>query len=149
MASKPVRPPAGVSKRPKAPHLFAGPLAIHYRWSPAMLVSILHRATGSGMATVGALLLVWWLAAIAGGAKAYAGFVDTFTLANGSLNILGWIVGVGLTISLFQHMMSGIRHLVLDTGAAFELKANRNLAVLTMLFSVLLTLVFWLYLGIK
>jgi succinate dehydrogenase / fumarate reductase cytochrome b subunit len=28
-----------------------------------MLVSILHRVTGDGMATVGTLLFVWWLAA--------------------------------------------------------------------------------------
>lgn len=114
-----------------------------------MLVSILHRATGDGMATVGAALLVWWLAALASGAEAYATFVDTFTVAGGELNILGWIVGVGLTLALFQHMMSGIRHLVMDTGAAFELKVNRALALLTMVASVVLTILFWLYLGIK
>ncbi len=114
-----------------------------------MLVSILHRATGSGMATVGTALLVWWLAALASGAEAYATFLDTFTLKNGALNIAGWVVGIGLTLSLFQHMMSGIRHLVMDTGAAFELRANKTLAVLTMVFSVVLTVLFWLYLGIK
>jgi succinate dehydrogenase / fumarate reductase, cytochrome b subunit len=124
-------------------------MSIHYRWSAAMLVSILHRATGSGMATVGALLLVWWLAAIAGGAASYTTFVDTFTYADGQLNIVGWVIGIGLTWSLFQHMMSGIRHLVLDTGAAFELKTNKTLSVLTMIASTLLTIVFWLYLGIK
>ena len=111
-----------------------------------MLVSILHRATGSGMATVGTLLLVWWLAAIASGPGAYATFLDVFTLSSGRLNVLGWIVGVGLTFALFQHMMSGLRHLILDTGAAFELKTNRLLAVLTMVFSILLTAGFWLYL---
>lgn len=112
-----------------------------------MTVSILHRVTGSGMATVGALLLVWFLAAIAAGDAAYATFRDVFTLADGRLNILGWIVGVGLTFSLFQHMMSGIRHLVLDTGAGFELKLNRTLARLTLVGSTLLTLAFWLYVG--
>lgn len=114
-----------------------------------MLVSILHRATGSGMATVGAFLLVWWLTAIAAGAASYATFVDTFTGTDGRLNIVGWVIGVGLTWSLFQHMMSGVRHLVLDTGAAFELKTNKTLAVLTIVASVLLTAVFWLYLGSK
>ncbi len=114
-----------------------------------MTVSILHRATGSGMATIGAMLLVWFLAALASGAEAYATFVDVFTLSNGRLNILGWILGVGLTFSLFQHMMSGIRHLVLDTGAAFELKLNQRLARLTFVGSTLLTLAFWLYVGTK
>lgn len=114
-----------------------------------MTVSILHRVTGSGMATVGALLLVWFLAAVAAGSEAYATFRDVFTHADGRLNIVGWVVGVGLTLSLFQHMMSGIRHLVLDTGAAFELKLNQRLAMLTFVGSTLLTAAFWLYLGTK
>ncbi|TCP34193.1 succinate dehydrogenase, cytochrome b556 subunit [Sphingomonas sp. BK235] len=142
MASKPARP--------RSPHVFSGPLRLHYRWSPAMTASIFHRITGDGMATVGTLLLVWWLAAIAAGPQAYAVFLDVFTTSSGALNPLGWIVGVGLTWSLFQHMMSGIRHLILDTGAAFELKINRTLAVLTFVLSVLLTAGFWfLLVGIK
>jgi succinate dehydrogenase / fumarate reductase, cytochrome b subunit len=120
-----------------------------WKWGPHMTVSILHRATGSGMATVGAVLLVWFLAAIAAGQEAYDAFRNVFTYADGRLNIVGWVIGVGLTLSLFQHMMSGIRHLVMDTGAAFELKTNKTLANLTFVFSVLLTAVFWLYLGIK
>lgn len=114
-----------------------------------MLVSILHRVTGDGMATVGTLLLVWWLAAIASGDAAYATFLDVFTTGTGALNPIGWIVGVALTWAMFQHMMSGIRHLVMDTGAAFELKTNRLLALLTMVASTLLTIAFWLYLGVK
>ncbi|MDP1027389.1 succinate dehydrogenase, cytochrome b556 subunit [Sphingomonas sp. KR1UV-12] len=129
--------------RPLSPHLTI------WRWGPHMLVSILHRATGSGMATVGAMLLVWFLAALAGGADSYATFVDTFTVESGGLNVLGYIVGVGLTLSLFQHMMTGIRHLVLDTGAGFELRTNKLGALATMLASVMLTALFWLYLGIK
>lgn len=109
-----------------------------------MTVSILHRATGSGMATVGTGLLVWFLAALASGEKAYATFVDVFTVKSGGLNILGWVIGVGLTLSFFQHMASGIRHLVMDTGAAFELKTNKTLAYLTFAASVTLTLLFWL-----
>ena len=114
-----------------------------------MLVSILHRVTGSGMATVGSLLLVWWLAAIAAGDQAYASFVDTFTTDAGRLNILGYIIGVGLTLSLFQHMMTGIRHFVLDVGAGYELKRNKMGAIATMIASVGLTVVFWLYMGMK
>lgn len=114
-----------------------------------MTVSILHRATGSAMATLGSIVLVWWLAAIAAGDQAYATFRDVFTISNGALNPIGWVLGVGFTWALFQHMASGIRHLVLDTGAAYELKVNKASAALTFVFSVLMTLVFWLYLGIK
>lgn len=114
-----------------------------------MTVSILHRATGSGMATVGALLLVWWLAAIAGGEKAYASFVGVFATDSGSLNPLGWVIAVGLTLALFQHMMSGLRHLVLDLGAGYELRRSNNSARLTFVLSALLTIAFWLYLGLR
>lgn len=114
-----------------------------------MLVSILHRATGDGMATIGTLLFVWFLAALASGAEAYATFVDVFTYGSGELNALGWLFGVGLTWAFFQHMSSGVRHLVMDTGAAFELKVNQLAARLTFVSSILLTIVFWLYVGTK
>ncbi len=113
-----------------------------------MLVSILHRATGDGMATVGTILLVWWLAAAAAGEAYYAAFLDWFTLDDGSLNLLGYVLAIGLSLSLFQHIASGVRHLVLDTGAGYELKRNKRGAVATMIFSVLATTVFWTYLTI-
>jgi succinate dehydrogenase / fumarate reductase cytochrome b subunit len=120
-----------------------------YRWGPHMTVSILHRATGDGMALVGSVLLVWWLLAIAGGAESYATFRDVFTYADGRLNIVGWVVGIGLTYSLFQHMLSGLRHLVLDTGAGYELKANKRFALACMIGGPVLTILYWLYLGFK
>ena len=123
--------------RPLSPHLTI------WKWGPHMAVSILHRVTGSGMATVGAILLVWWLVSLASGPDAYARFVDTFTTSSGELNILGYLFGIGLTLSLFQHMGSGIRHLVMDTGANFELKSNKMSAQLTWGFSILMTLIFW------
>ena len=126
--------------RPLSPHLTV------WKWGPHMAVSILHRVTGSGLATVGAILLVWWLVALASGPEAYAGFVDTFTYRSGELNALGWLFGVGLTLTLFQHMGSGIRHLVMDTGANFELKSNKRSAQLTWGFSIVMTLSFWVVL---
>jgi succinate dehydrogenase / fumarate reductase cytochrome b subunit len=123
--------------RPLSPHLTI------WKWGPHMTVSILHRVTGSGLATVGAILLVWWLVALASGPDAYAGFLDTFTYQSGDLNALGYLFGIGLTLTLFQHMGSGIRHLVMDTGANFELRSNRRSAKLTWVFSVVMTLVFW------
>lgn len=110
-----------------------------------MTVSILHRITGSGMATVGTVLLVWWLAALASGPAAYSSFVGCFTVEGGGLNILGYVLLIGLTLSFFQHMASGVRHFVLDAGAGYELKANRTGAVLTMIFSVVATAALWAY----
>lgn len=130
--------------RPLSPHLSI------WRWGPHMAVSILHRVTGSGLATVGAVLLVWWLAAAASGESAYAGFLDIFTVQSGALNIVGYVFGIGLTFTLFQHMGSGIRHLVMDTGAMFELKANKLSAQLTWTFAIVMTVIVWGYIiGVK
>lgn len=119
--------------RPLSPHLTV------WKWGPHMLVSIVHRTTGAGLATVGAAALVWWLAAAAIGADAYRTFSDWAT------SWIGIVVAVGLSWAFFQHMLSGLRHLVMDVGAGFELSKNKFWANMTIVGSVLLTALFWLY----
>ena len=104
-----------------------------------MAVSILHRATGIALSFAGLGILTWWLWAIANGADAYGNFTK---LASSPI---GLIVLIGLTWSFFQHLLSGIRHLVMVTGAAFELGINKTFAVLTIVGSVVLTAVLWLW----
>ena len=58
--------------------------------------------------------------------------------------MVGWVFGVGLTLALFQHMASGVRHLFLDVGSNFELKGNKTSAVITFVVAVAATLAFWL-----
>jgi succinate dehydrogenase / fumarate reductase cytochrome b subunit len=105
-----------------------------------MLVSILHRATGTGMALVGLPLFAWWLVAAAGGEESYARFLSWFT---GDWRVLGYVLAVGLSFAFFQHMASGIRHFFMDVGALFELKVNKTSAVATLLTSAVLTVAFW------
>lgn len=126
--------------RPLSPHLSIWKPGVH------MVVSITHRITGDGMATVGTVLLVWWLVALASGKAVYASFQDIFTYSTGALNILGYVFGIGLTFALFQHMASGIRHLVMDTGAGYELKTSKIWAWATWFVSLTLTILFWAYL---
>jgi succinate dehydrogenase / fumarate reductase, cytochrome b subunit len=123
--------------RPLSPHLTI------WKWGPSMTASIIHRVTGSGLATVGTILFVWWLVALAAGPAAYACFLDVFTVKSGALNIVGYVFGIGLTLSFFQHLSSGVRHFFLDQGANFELKANTTTATLTFVASILLTIAFW------
>jgi len=118
-------------QRPLSPHLTI------WKWGPHMLVSILHRVTGSGLTVVGLAVLAWWLIAIAGGDEAYA----TFTLH--ASRWYGMTVLVGLTWAFWQHLFSGLRHLVLDTGAGFELRINRLWSVMTLAGSLLATAVTW------
>ena len=125
-------------KRPLSPHLTV------WKWGPHMLVSILHRATGSALAIGGGVLLVWWLLALAGGAASYAWFVDKMTSdSTGRLNLIPAIILIGLTWSFLQHLCSGIRHLLLDTGAGYELKTNKAGALATLAISIILTAVIW------
>ncbi len=102
-----------------------------------MLVSILHRVTGGALAVAGLALLTWWLWALAAGAAEYERFVTLATKP------AGLIVLVGLTWAFWQHLLSGIRHLVMDTGAGFELRTNRLFAVLTIAGSLFLTALTW------
>jgi succinate dehydrogenase / fumarate reductase cytochrome b subunit len=105
-----------------------------------MAVSILHRATGVALTFAGLGILTWWLYAIASGPAEY----DAFTKA--ATHPVGLVVLVGLTWSFFQHLLSGIRHLVMDTGQGFELGVNKTFAILTVVGSVLLTAALWFYL---
>jgi succinate dehydrogenase / fumarate reductase cytochrome b subunit len=102
-----------------------------------MLVSILHRITGGALTVVGLALLTWWLMAIAEGGEAYADF------AKAARHPLGLVVLVGLTWAFFQHLLSGIRHLAMDSGSAFELSTNKRFAILTLVGSLVLTLLVW------
>ena len=120
--------------RPLSPHLTI------WRWGPAMLVSIRHRITGSGLSIVGLAALTWWLLALSGDAAGYA----AFTRAAG--HWAGLIVLIGLTWAFFQHLLSGLRHLILDTGQGYELGINKTSAILTIVGSVLLTAALWFYL---
>ena len=119
--------------RPLSPHLTV------WKWGPHMLVSILHRITGFGLATLGAGLFTWWLFAAASGAEAYAAFT-AWTTWKWAL-----VVPVGLTWAAWQHTLSGLRHLVMDTGAGYELSTNKFWAWMTILGALLLTLLTWAY----
>jgi succinate dehydrogenase / fumarate reductase cytochrome b subunit len=120
------------SARPLSPHLGI------WKWQVHFFVSIFNRMMGAGLATVGVAALVWWLVAAASGAEAYAYFMSW------AKSWYGMIVPVGLTFAFFFHMSAGIRHFVMDMGAGFELKTNRNWAWGTIVAALLLTGFTWL-----
>lgn len=119
------------ANRPLSPHLQV------YRWGPHMAASIFHRATGFILATAGMLTLLWWLAAIGGGTESYATF-QTYVVSAGkdatrfqtAINWFFRLLGFVVTWSFFQHLLSGLRHFILDMGAGYELKTNRTWALM-------------------
>ena len=116
----------GDAKRPISPHL------MQYRWGIHMMASITHRITGFVLATVGMMSLIWWLSALSGGAESYAIFQsyavdagDEATLLQSMSNWFFRIAALLVVYAFFQHFFSGLRHLIMDMGAGFELTANR------------------------
>ncbi|MXO95544.1 succinate dehydrogenase, cytochrome b556 subunit [Erythrobacter aquimaris] len=126
-----------MANRPLSPHLQI------WKWGPHMAVSILHRITGDGLALVGLGVLLWWLGAMAAGEAAYA----TFAGIMGSP--VGMIVLVGLSWAFFTHMMSGLRHFVLDIGAGYELDTNKTWSILSPVIAIILTALFWAVIVLK
>ncbi len=119
------------TNRPISPHLTI------WRWGPAMLVSILHRVSGDGLALVGLPVLLYWLAALLGGADSYAAFSAHATAWYGR------VVLIGLSWAFINHLCSGLRHFVMDIGAGYELNRNALWSVLSPLIAIVLTAAFW------
>jgi len=120
-----------MAERPLSPHLSI------WKWGPAMLVSILHRVTGDGMALVGLPVLLWWLGALASGPEAY----DQFTTI--ATSWYGYVVLAGISWAFFNHLCSGVRHFVLDIGAGYEVDRNNRWSVVTIAGGIVLTAAFW------
>lgn len=108
-----------------------------------MAASIAHRVMGVALATVGTALFTWWLAALASGPAAYAGFLSWIT----------WppmlVVPIGLSFAFFVHMSNGLRHFVMDIGAGYELKTNKRGAMIVLTAPFVLTAILWAFIFMK
>ncbi|HSI39102.1 MAG TPA: succinate dehydrogenase, cytochrome b556 subunit [Xanthobacteraceae bacterium] len=120
----------GAAKRPLSPHLQI------YRPMLTMMMSIVHRITGTAL-YFGTLLLVWWLLAAATSPAA-------FDFANGLAgSLIGRLVLFGYSWALIHHMLGGVRHFIWDTGNGFGPQAREWLARATIGGSVALTVLLW------
>lgn len=118
--------------RPLSPHLQI------YKLEANMLMSGLHRITGIAL-YVGTLLLAWWLVALATSPGYY-------NLVSGILaSPLGLLVLFGYTWTLMHHLLGGVRHLIWDTGRGFDLSSVDMLSWGTLIGSLALTAVIWLW----
>ena len=108
-----------------------------YRWPLAMALSILHRASGIAL-SVGAVLLVWWLAAAADGPTEFEKMQRFLGSWIGLPLLFGW------SVALFYHLCAGLRHLWWDTGRGLDLPSvyRSNWAVIGG--TIVLTLVTWI-----
>lgn len=111
-----------------------------YRWQYTNTLSILHRATGCAL-SVGLLLFVYWLVAVASGAEAYASAQAVFA------HPLTRVLLVGFTFAFFYHLLNGVRHLAWDAGYGFDKARARATGWIAFIGALLLTAVLWFLLA--
>lgn len=116
--------------RPLSPHLTI------FRPYINMMMSILHRITGSAN-YFGTLLLAVWLTATASGPDGFLA-VNEFAASP-----IGLLILFGYSWSLIHHALGGIRHFIWDTGRGFELASIRAMSWGTLIGSVTLTAIVW------
>jgi succinate dehydrogenase / fumarate reductase cytochrome b subunit len=117
--------------RPLSPHLTI------FRPYINMVMSIVHRITGS-INYVGSAILALWLAMSASGPAGY----DMASNILGSP--LGLLVLFGFSWSLIHHACGGIRHFIWDTGAGLSKPSFRFLSWMTIVGSLIITALVWI-----
>lgn len=117
--------------RPLSPHLQI------YRWYFTMALSIVHRVTGVGL-VLGMMLLTCWLVALAGGPESFA---TAQWLMHG---FLGGLILFAFTLTLFFHLLNGIRHLAWDAGWGFEKQQAHMTGLVVVGGAVGLSLLTWI-----
>ena len=119
-----------IVERPLSPHLSI------YRRQINMVMSIVHRITGSAL-YLGTVLLAAWLVAAAMGPSEFA-FVNRLFA-----HPIGLLILIGYSWALIHHMLGGVRHLIWDTGQGLDPKSADGLAWLTIIGSVITTALVW------
>ncbi len=120
-----------IHSRPLSPHLSV------YKREWTMVYSILHRITGILLA-FGMVLLILWLASLAGGQTSYQTAVMLLS------SVIGRIIIFAVSLAFFYHLINGIRHLLWDTGIGLSLVPARMTGHWGAFFACCLTLLFWL-----
>ncbi len=118
-------------KRPLSPHIQI------YTPLLTMMMSIMHRITG-GALYVGALLLAWYLIALAAGSGPFA----TVSAVYGSA--IGQLILFFFTWALFQHLLGGIRHFFFDMGYCMDHPEREYLTRATAVGGIALALLVWI-----
>ena len=116
------------------------PLSPHiqiYRWHISSLVSISHRITGIiNIASI--TIICFWIASLLLGENSYE-------LTRIFLNsILGKFIILSLTWSFSFQILSEIRHLIMDLGYGFELRATKITGLIVIIGSFVMTILIYL-----
>ena len=117
-------------QRPLSPHL-----SVYRMFRYTLFTSFANRVTGLVL-SIGLLVLVYWLMAVASGAAAYE---RAFGILSMPIFKLFYAV---LLLTFSYHLVAGLRHLVWDTGRGLEREQSKRSAWIVGSVSVLLMIVF-------
>jgi succinate dehydrogenase / fumarate reductase, cytochrome b subunit len=117
-------------RRPLSPHLQV------YRWPLSMVLSITHRITGVGLG-IGTLLLTCWLVTGATTEEGFERFQYFLGSAFGVFLLFCW------SLALVFHLMTGLRHLWMNSGRGFDEKSYHQSGIAVLAGTVVLTLLIW------
>jgi succinate dehydrogenase / fumarate reductase, cytochrome b subunit len=108
----------------------------------SLATSIFNRITGC-ILSVGLIVLIYWLMAVAGGTRTYER--AHAILSSGIFKL----VYAGLLIAFCYHLLAGIRHLIWDTGRGLERAQSKRSAGIVVAASIVLILIlgYWLFLA--
>jgi succinate dehydrogenase / fumarate reductase, cytochrome b subunit len=120
-------------ERPLSPHLSV------YKFKYTLATSILNRLAGL-ILSLGFFLFVYWLVALAAGARAYAQARELL-----SLGVFKLVYAV-LLAAFVYHLAAGVRHLIWDTGRGLDRASARRSAWMVAGVSLVVTviLIYWL-----
>ena len=119
-----------IRPRPLSPHLQV------YRWQMTSVLSILHRGTGL-LLVLGTVMIAFWVIALALGHNAFTSYQAWLGSLLGKLLLVGW------SFSLFYHCANGIRHLLWDAGWGYEIERVYMTGWIVVSISVILTGLLW------
>ena len=119
------------NNNPLSPHLQI------YKWHVSSLVSIVTRITGILNFLVITLICIWFSSLLFG--------ESNYEIINIFLkSFLGKFIALGITWSFSFHILSEIRHLIMDFGYGFEIKTTNITGIIVIIFSFILTILIYL-----
>lgn len=119
-------------ERPLSPFMIPN----HYKPQITSVLSITHRLTGIFL-LLGAFAFVWLLIEVSfwnGKCHCVSTFLYSWT---GQIFLLGW------SLSLYYHLLNGIRHLFWDAGYGFKLETVTKSGIAVIVGTILLTGLTW------
>ena len=121
-----------LEKNPLSPHLQI------YEWQISSLLSITHRIV-EVINTIAITLICLWTISLLFGEENYVAIKDLLQ------SFFGKFIIISLSWSFSFHALNEVRHLIWDLGYGYELKTSKITGLITIIGSLILTVLIYLF----